>query len=269
MTRWQWLLAICMSGWLATTAHAQADDPPPPPPPSPPGDPGPAASAVAGAAPAGVLEDANSGRTWASPTALMAPAGSWTFNDYELFLVGGSYALSDSFQLALSTLVPITSDQPLFLILTGKARILAAGALHIAAHGTVVYVGDDAESFTIGTVGGVITHCLDADCHSHFNGYAAAGFSKESDTSAVPFVLSGAFVGRVNRRIKLVFEADSGFVLGEINEAANGFLGWYGLRFTSRHIGVDVGLVRPFGEGVDMEVFPLGFPWLNFTYREL
>jgi hypothetical protein len=54
-----------------------------PPPPPPPADPYPGIDR-------GIIEDANSGRNWFSPTALTPPKGTWSFTDFELLVVGAS-----------------------------------------------------------------------------------------------------------------------------------------------------------------------------------
>lgn len=56
---------------------------------------------------------------------------------------------------------------------------------------------------------------------------------------------------------------------GDINDIANGFLLWYGLRFTSANMSGDIGFVKPvsFDDDFDTEVFPIGFPVVSFTYR--
>lgn len=254
----------------AATAHAQprgAPAQPVPPPPPPP---------VADSQPdvdQGVIDDANSGRSWMSPTALTPPAGTWSFNDYQLFLVGGSYAFTDKFVMSASTLVPLTNDFPFTLMLTGKLQLVRQGRIRLAAHGTYFHFNEGGSntsdfSFNAGAVGGALTYCLDADCHSYANVYAGAGFSAESDNSSVPVMLAGSLAYRLGRRVKAVFEADSGLILGDINEVGEGIVAWFGVRFTSKHMGVDFGFVRPVCsecDGDDMP--PIGFPWLSFTYR--
>ncbi len=258
--------------------------PPTPPPPAAPGAPAGYASPPAEPAPPppttvdkGVIDDANSGRAWLGPTALTPPKGSWSFSDWELFWVGASYAFTDSLQVSASTMVPITSDQPFILLMTGKWQVFKQGRMRVALHGAINHIsgtGDDDEDFNgfnVGAFGGAATLCLDNDCHSYLNGYLAAGFLLESDVdqTSVPFILAGSLVKRLSRRVKLVLEVDSSFVTGEVDDMSEVFLGWYGLRFTSSHIGVDFGFARPFGPDVDWDVFPMGFPILNFTYRGL
>jgi len=279
----------------SSSVFAQPADPAQPVPAGPPGaapppEPAPAPAPVIAPAPApapvvvepppaqtstvdlGVVNDANSGRSWLAPTALTAPAGTWSFSDYELLLVSGSYAITDQVGLSLTTMIPVT-DQFFWVMLSGKAQILKAGSVRLALQGGITYTsydgGDTTDSFTAGEVGGALTVCIDAECNSHLNGFLGAGFA-QADQSAVPFIAAGSLVMKVARRVKLVFEADTGFILGDINETTDGFLFWYGLRFTSRNIGVDVGLMKPIIDGdTDTGSFPLGFPFVSFTYRAL
>lgn len=217
----------------------------------------------------GVIEDANSGRAWWAPTALTPPAGTWSFSDHELLMVSGAYAVTDQLSISLTTLLPVVEDMPLFGILNGKMQIVKSGSIRGAIQASVTHMRDSSDgvdaSFTVANVGGALTLCIDADCHSHVSGFIGAGFA-DSDQTAVPFLVAGSFVYRVGRLVKIVLEADSAFIAGEINETANGFLGWYGVRFTSKNIGVDLGFVRPFGDDLESPLV-MGVPWVSFTYR--
>ena len=260
--------SVCALTIMAATAAAQPGQPAPPeepPQPSMPVQPAPESPNID----QGVLDDANSGRTWLSPTALTPPKGTWTFSNHMLFLVGGSYSVTDTVALSASTLVPIASDQPFFGYFTAKAQLIRAGKVRVAGHASAVLVTDSQgdDDFSVGTLGAALTYCIDAACHSFLNVYGGGGFSSETDNSSVPIVVSGSLVQRLGKRIKLVLEADSALILGEINDVGEGVLAWYGLRFTSRNIGVDFGLFKPLCADCDTEVFPIGFPWLSFTYR--
>jgi hypothetical protein len=248
--------------------------PVPPPPPAmpimqpPPADPYPGIDR-------GIIEDANSGRNWISPTALTPPKGTWAVTDFELLIVGASYSPTDTLALSAATLVPIVKDQPFVGMLTGKLQFLKAGRVRIAAQAAVNFItggdaDDEFDAFLSSVLGGVATLCLDDFCRSHVTGYVGAGFSRESSGEAVPFVAAASGVFRLGRRVKLVVEADTGFVLGEIDAAADGFLGWYGVRFTSPAIGVDVGFFKPiiFDSDYD-DPFILGFPFVSLSYRGL
>ncbi len=227
---------------------------------------------------AGIREDANSGRAWLSPTALTPPAGTFSVQSSELLILGASYSFTDRFVVSANTLIPITSEMPLILLTTVKLKVADIGRFKFAAHANLNYVGnpdigedEGDDSFGTALLGGAATVCLDRDCHSLLNGYLGAGFLLETgvDQNAVPFLASVAWAQRLGRRVKLVVEADSGFVVGEVNDVGEGLLVWYGIRFTSSAIGVDLGLVKPACDDCDTDDLPLGLPWLNFTYRAL
>ena len=291
-----------------SAAHAQpapADAPPDgsPPPTAPSGPPGaapapapaPAPAAAPAVAPAlpppsnidsGVLADANAGRTWLAPTALTAPAGTWSFSDWELLIVGADYAPANNFDVSAATVIPVASDQPFVLMLTGKLQLVHSGRLRLAAHATFSYLGstDSDSSGGVGTVGGVATVCLDDGCNSNASGYLAAGFATGGQ-SAVPIGFAGSVTARLGRHVKFVGEIDSAAVLGnEFDSFGDGFLFWYGLRFTSHNIGVDLGLMLPvlktqmtdlngnvtgdsWQVGYGGGSFPIGFPVISFNYR--
>ena len=236
-----------------------------PPPPPPPANPYPGIDL-------GIIEDANSGRNWFAPTALTPPKGTWSFTDFELLVVGASYSPTDTLAISAATLIPIVKEQPFVGMFTGKLQFLKAGRVRVAAQVAfnVITGDDDFDAFFSSVIGGVATLCLDDFCRSHVTGYLGAGFSRESSGEAVPFIASGSAAFRLGRRVKLVVEADTGFVLGEIDAAADGFLGFYGVRFTSSAIGVDVGFLKPVIFDSDYEdPFILGFPLVSLTYRGL
>jgi hypothetical protein len=286
---------LSFAGVASAQPGAPSQPPPPPPPDQPAGEPAlppdlppaPAPVPPPAAAPMpimlpppepyagvdrGIIEDANSGRNWLSPTALTPPKGTWQFTDVELLIVGASYSPTDTLALSAATLVPIVEDQPFIGMFTGKLQFLKAGRVRVAAQVAVNIItgDDDFDAFVSSVLGGVATLCLDDACRSHVTGYVGAGFSRESSGEAVPFVASGSAAFRLGRRVKLVLEADTGFILGEIDAVADGFLGWYGVRFTSSAIGVDVGFVKPFIFDDDYDdPFILGIPVVSITYRGL
>jgi hypothetical protein len=216
----------------------------------------------------GVLDDANATTNFFMPTALTPPAGTFGFHDYELFIIGASYAPTDQFLISASTLVPVVSDQPFVGLLSAKYQVLRSGSVRVALHGSALLATGNSDAFSSGTLGGVATVCLNLECSSHLSGYAAAGFASDNDV-AVPFVFAGGAVLKLSRRVKFLVEGDGAFVAGEINDLANGFLLWYGLRFTSANISGDIGFAKPvsFDDSFDTEVFPIGFPVISFTYR--
>jgi hypothetical protein len=218
----------------------------------------------------GVMNDANAGRGWMAPTALTEPGGTWSISDYELFLISIGYAVSDQLSISATTIPPLTTDFPLWLLLNAKYQVLKAGKVRAAVQGAVTYFsfkdGTTTDSFTAGELGGAVTLCIDDECNSHVSGFVGAGFARDTSNS-VPFVGAATLVAGFSKHVKFVAEADSAFIAGNVNDVANGALLWYGLRFTSRNIGVDLGFVRPVG--VSDSGLLLGIPILTFSYRAI
>jgi len=278
-------LVACLLGF-STLAHAQPGAEPPAEPPPVPAEPPlvpaepPAPAPIVVAPPVvtpppevpastvdkGVVEDANSGRSWLSPTALTPPAGTWSFSDFELFVISGSYAISDQVSVSATTLLPIVKDQPFFGIGSVKAQIIKSGNVRAALQLAIIHASDGDVSTNAAIAGGAVTLCIDSDCRSHFTGYLGAGFANQ-DQSSVPFVASAAATLRLNKRVKAVFEADTGFVVGDFSGTSDAFLAWYGLRFTSREIGVDLGFAKPICNNNCDVGLAMGAPFVSFTYR--
>jgi hypothetical protein len=293
-------LGLCVA-FLAAPALAQAPDgsePPPPPPPSS----GPPATtpvltppppAVAAPAPEatttvdrGTLEDANAGRVAIMPTALTPPKGTFSFEDKELFFVTASYAVTDQLVISGTTMVPIT-DELYWGMISAKLQVVKQGNLRVAVQAGAVGVATKDTSTQFDSMGNVIgemdttesgggfdlgaamTYCFDTDCFSHVSAAAIAGLATHGN-SAVPVAFTGGLVARISPKVRLIAEADTAHVFGNIDEQADGFLGWYGVRFTSRQIGVDLALVKPFCSDCSTDgTFPAGFPFVTFSYRAL
>ncbi|HUJ59070.1 MAG TPA: hypothetical protein VLX92_11280 [Kofleriaceae bacterium] len=277
------ILVVCGVSLVGSFARAQ-DAPPgepppgqvPPAPPPPPVAPPPAMVAPPAAVTTvdpGTLEDANSGRVAIMSTALTPPAGTFAFEDWELFLISASYAVTDHLVITGTSMVPVTSDF-YWGFLSAKLQVVKVGRVRIAAQAGIAAVwgngSDSSDSATGFDLGGVATLCLDDGCYSHVDGAVVAGFADQSNTS-VPVGFMAGIVAKVGRHIRLVAEADTAHMFGDLSGQANGFLGWYGVRFTSRQIGVDLELVRPFcsDSSCDMTTFPLGVPFVTFTYRAI
>lgn len=269
-----------VSGVAFAQPGADPSEPPPPPPQGPPpaAYPPPPPPQVVQPVPVeqpstvdkGIVEDANAGRSFLTPTALTEPAGTFSFSDYELLLAGVHYSPTDELSLSATTLLPVVEDMPFWLLLNAKFQFLRAGNVRAVVQGALTYVSDDG-SATAAVLGGALTYCIDVDCYSTITGYVGAGFAHE-DQSAVPIVASGAVALRLAKHVKFLAEADTGYIAGDINEAANGFLGWYGFRFTGREIGVDLGFVKPVCTDDDDDCdggLVLGVPFISFTYRSL
>ncbi|MFH0902032.1 MAG: hypothetical protein V2A73_15485 [Pseudomonadota bacterium] len=215
----------------------------------------------------GINDDPNLDRTWFSPTALTQPEGSFSFNDYELILLGATYGVTDSFQISGMIVPPIVENMPFFGLASAKLAANRAGKVRLALVGTLFYGSDgDDDSVWFSTVGGVASYCLDESCSSLLSGFALAGFAKEMDDDILPVLYGGSLTARMSRNVKLIVEAASAATFGEEDSWTRSALVSYGVRFFSSNIAGDVGFVKPVGEDVG-DGFLLGIPMLTFTYR--
>jgi hypothetical protein len=229
---------------------------------------------VSSTADPGQLLDSKIDRAFLLPTAQTHPAGSITFNDYELFFVGVTYGVTDDFQITGTTLVPITDETPFMGILSGKYRVPVGDRLRLAGQASVILgnpdwsLDDDDASATAYTLGGIASYCLDEGCGSLASLSVTSMFSPAAEDSA-GFIYGASIIQRLNRRVKLMFELDSLAVkVGDEWETADGALLSYGLRFYSGEISGDIGFIKPVGGDGDDD-FVMGLPFVNFTYRAL
>jgi hypothetical protein len=228
---------------------------------------------------AGIRDDASSGRAWVSPTALTPPAGTFSAQSVELSMIGVGYSFTDRLVVSVTTLLPLP-DAPRLGIANVKLKLVDIGRLKIAAHVNVDYVAnvevddgdvydDDVRAAGVAFLGGAATYCLDRGCHSILNGYASGGylFHAVGVQRSVPFLGSLAWTQHVRGRMKLMLEAMGSLSVGEVDDPGQ-FAGWYGLRFASRDMALDVGLVKFVCDGCD-QGDAVGLPWLAFAYRSL
>ena len=216
--------------------------------------------------------DPNGDRLGLMPTALTLQQGEAVFNNYELFFVQGSYGVTDSLQLSAGGMVPLTTE---FLLgqLSAKLRLVDQGPLKVALAGNTFFVTTGGG--TAGTLSAtpVVTYCLDGlDCESVVNLALSASwlFGTEVGVLTEGFLLSGGagILYKVGSSVKLIGElsflgaaANGDFVL------AQGTLLTYGVRFFSDNLAGDVGFVKPFSADMGGDIFPLGIPAVNFSYR--
>jgi hypothetical protein len=234
-----------------------AQEPPPPPPPAP-VSPSP-----------GLDEDPHIDRVWLTPTAITQPAGSTSFNSYELVFLGITHAFTDNFQLTAVVFPPYVEDLPFLGLLNAKVSFTADERLHFALAGGLAMAHIDDETTSAGVLTAAMSLCTDAPCASIFSAFLTTGFSLTEDDSAVPLGFGASLAQRLGRHIKLVLEVATGgaFASSEV-ELAEGLLFTYGVRFFTGNLAGDVGLFRPilFSEEDDLP-FILGFPVVTFSYR--
>ena len=274
-------------------AQAQEADVPAvaaPAPAAPPPRPAPAApAAVAQPAPEGTVTgtpatpaaaatatDPNIDRGFLLPTAMTQPAGSVTYNNYELLLHGITYGITDRVQASVTVLSPIVKDMPFVGFAAVKGRIVSTERFNLALQGSLGYghafdTTSDANLFT-GGAGVLASYCLRDDCSSLASASATYQLAMASGASdpARMVIYGGSIVHRVGRHVKL---------LGEVTSAAGGTGGTgdfdniegvlvgYGVRFHTEAIAADIGFLKPIAtDGGDDDLL-LGLPFASVSYR--
>ncbi len=238
------------------------------------------AAAVA-AAPADAPEasaDPNIDRGFLLPTAMNQPAGSMTYNNYELLLHGFTYAISDRMQTTVTVLSPITKDMPFFGVAAFKGQVVAIPRFYLALQGSAGYGHSFSSGGSSGGGGALLgagafaTACLREDCSSLLSASATyeLALSTDSGGKVHMIVYGGSIVHAVSTHVKLLGEITSAAVDAENGTGFDnmpGALFSYGVRFHSSNIAGDVGFIKPVITGSGSDNFLLGLPFVNISYR--
>jgi len=219
----------------------------------------------------GITEDASADHGWVMPTALTAPAGTWTLSDFELLGVQAGYAITDRLAVSVGAVLPVSSFKA--AILDTKLQLIQAGRVRVAAQGLLAHAwsSDDAalyktsgrnvDMLTLGSAGGVATLCIDAGCRSHLSGYLGVGLLWDGDPSAA--LLAGASLTfSLTTHWKAMFEIEDGAGY----DFVKGTLGWYGVRITSSSFCLDFGIAKPLGAAT-AKWGSSSMPFLGLTLR--
>ena len=222
--------------------------------------------------------DPNIDRGFLLPTAMTQPAGSVTYNNYELLLHGVSVGITDRVQGSVTVLSPIVKDMPFVGFAAVKARVLSTERFHLALQGSLGWghafdvdsTTTDGNLYTFGG-GAFASYCLRQDCSSLVSASATYSLVMPGglDGAAHTIIYGGSIVHRVGRHVKLLGEVASaaGGVTGSGDwENINGVLVGYGVRFHTNSMAADVGFIRPVGTDGDDE-FLVGLPFVNVSYR--
>jgi hypothetical protein len=222
--------------------------------------------------------DPNIDRGFLLPTAMTQPAGSVTYNNYELLLHGVSVGITDRVQGSVTVLSPIVKDMPFVGFAAVKGRVLSTERFHLAVQGSLGWghafdvdsTTSDSNLYTFGA-GAFASYCLRQDCSSLASASATYQLVMPggANNAAHMVVYGGSIVHRVGRHVKLLGEVTSaaGGTTGSNDlENLDGVLVGYGVRFHTNSIAADVGFLRPFGTGDDSE-FLVGLPFVNVSYR--
>jgi hypothetical protein len=264
------LTLLSLSALLVTTSSAFAQSAA-----APPGsDPQQVTAAPVGSAPE-VGNDPNIDRGFILPTAMNQPAGSLTYNNYELLLHGFTYGITDRVQATATVLSPIVKEMPFFGIAALKGQIVALPRFYLALQGTFGY-GHTINSSSTGGGGGLVgggafaTACLREDCSSIATASATyqLAFATGSSGTGQMIVYGGSLVHRVSPHVKLLGEVTTAAAKdpGQDFDHAPGALVSYGVRFHTANIASDVGFMKPFFDDGD-DPFLMGLPFINVSYR--
>ena len=214
-------------------------------------------------------------RAFLLPTADTLPAGSLVYNDYELLLMGLTYAIRDGLQITATTLVPLISNFPSLLLASVKWRIVSTPSFKLAVLGGVGYASSsfndaDGTDRVLLLDGGIFaSQCFDVDCESMLTAGAMGIDTRSSlSTNGSGIIFGGSLLARVSQHVKIMAELngiagksqDAGWSVGDAG------LLWYGLRFLGGQVAGDVGFFRPVGTSAsDPGVF--GYPFLSLSVR--
>jgi hypothetical protein len=224
--------------------------------------------------------DPNIDRGFLQPTAMTQPAGSLTYNNYELLLHGLTYGITDQVQVSATVLAPLFKDMPFVGVASVKWQFLSTQRLHLAAQGsaTMIHLSFNESDSPDGSVSGSVyffgagafaSYCLREDCSSlvSLNASYQVGVASVGSGTAQAVVYGGSIVHGVSRHVKLLGEITSAGAFNVDNSTfsnAPGALVSYGVRLHNSNIASDIGFIRPLFSDSD---FLLGLPFINVSYR--
>ncbi len=225
-------------------------------------------------------DDPNVDRVVLLPSAETQPAGTIAINDYELLMVGLTFAPTDNLQVSATVLPPL-KNVSLFANLTAKYRLVGSGRLHLALQTGLAYLYDDdvgdggdtgLTSDSLVLQGGVLASlCLDGACGWQASASAIAMVpvaGNYNGSTRLGVVYGGGITGLIAAHAKLLFEVDSivtedlyqGYQSG-VGELGSGAVSG-GIRLFGRRVAVDLVAVRPFKlRG------PIALPFVELSFR--
>ncbi len=246
--------------------------------PAAPDDEAPSVVAQPAAQPAPSASDPNIDRAFLEPTALTQPAGSLTYNNYELLLHGLTYGVTDRLQASVTVLSPIVKDMPLLAVAAAKWQLVSVSRFHLAVQGSAGVghsLNDDGQgngasnAYLLGA-GAFATYCLRDDCASLLSVNASYQSVLSDGSAANGVIFGGALVQRVTAHVKLLAEVTAGSTKvpgSDSYSVADGALVSYGVRFHTNRVAGDVGFIKPVSFSGDSGDFLLGLPFVSVSYR--
>jgi hypothetical protein len=205
------------------------------------------------------VRDANADRVVLLPTAYTHPAGTAYFSTYDIAILQGGYAVSDSTQITLTSSVPF--EGIVLADLSVKTVIARDGPVRLAALGSASGIwGLDVGNSIVGRFGATGEFCFDTRCES--SGSIAATIALLGPYT-VAFTGAGV-VWRVAKWLALLGEVDTALPTTLQAGRLNGIAVLPGIRFPFRTWALDLALVRPLGVESDVTI-----PIIEFTFRVL
>jgi hypothetical protein len=188
----------------------------------------------------------NSTRLFFAPTGQMLKKGEGYFADYELFLPGFAYGLTDNVTIGGGvSILPLAADEQLYF-LTPKVGGRLSENVHLA--GGVLFAGSKLGTGGIGY--GTGTFGNSDGSVTVAGGYGFAG----GEIASKPLLMVGA-EKRVARRLALVTEN----YLPPTKESK--FVYSFGVRLMGEKLTTDLALVNVHGSGI------IGLPFVDFVFK--
>lgn len=231
----------------------------------------PTLAVVADSGALGASADPNLDRGLVLPTAMTQPAGSLTYNNYELLLHGLTYGITDRLQVSGTVLLPIVESVPFVGNVAVKGRVIASDRFHLSVQGSLAY-GEirswQSDSVSVVGAGPLATFCLRDDCSSLLSAVVTYQLLYADGKMAHLLLYGGSLIHRVGNHVKLIVEAASASGGSDEIESGSGLIFNYGVRFHGRMLAADVGFIKPIGAIAEHnDPFLLGIPFVNLSFR--
>ena len=205
------------------------------------------------------------------------PAGSVTYNNYELLLHGVSYGITDRVQASVTVLSPIVRDMPFVGFASVKGRVVSTDRFHLALQGSAgwghVVRHDRLQRRRLHGRRGRVRQLLPAA------GLLVAAVGQrdlpaghrpvDRPAGRAPVIYGGSIVHRVSNHVKLLGEVTSaaGRAATDGLQNVDGVLVGYGVRFHTDDIAADVGFLKPIATQGRRRRLPRRLPFVNVSYR--
>ncbi len=167
---------------------------------------------------------------------------------------------------------------PYFFDLSAKFAFVQTSRFHLAGLASVLGAdfgrtfgsSGSRAAIAIGRLGLVATACITENCYVNASASAIV-WLWEGLADAAPITGNIGIVARLVGVFSLLAEANFGGAIGSRGSffGEGGAVLGYGVRFSQRNFGFDLTLIKPVyaDRSPSDDPFPIGVPWLAFTYR--